>query len=98
MCPGDGAFVILSLQTMPVTENVSTVLVVPASVQRRAGIKSGDRVRFQVSKNTITITALREESTYKPTKAELAAIRCGEAELARGQCVTLPELLHELDR
>jgi predicted transcriptional regulator len=81
---------------MPAIENVTKGLVVPASVQHRAGIKSGDRVRFQVSKDTITIIALREP-TYKPTRAELAAIRRGEAELARGQHVTLPELLPELD-
>ena len=36
--------------------------------------------------------------TYKPTKAELAAIRKGEAEIARGEFVTLRELLHDMDR
>jgi predicted transcriptional regulator len=35
---------------------------------------------------------------YKPTTAELAAIRRGEAAIARGEFVTLPQLLHELDR
>jgi len=71
-------------------------LIVPASVQRRAGIKSGDRLRFKASRRTITITAI-EEPRYKPTKAELAAINKGEAQIARGRFVALPELLHELD-
>jgi predicted transcriptional regulator len=39
-----------------------------------------------------------EQPTYKPTKAELAAIRKGEAEIARGQYVTLSELLRDLKR
>ena len=34
-----------------------------------------------------------EQPTYKPTKAELAAIRKGEAEIARGEYVTLAALL-----
>lgn len=71
-------------------------LVVPSHVQRRAGIKTGDRVEFKVSAGTITIQPV--ERTYKPTKAELTAIRKGEAEIARGEFVTLTELLHELDR
>src|SRR5580700_8700552 len=71
-------------------------LVVPISVQRQAGIKSSDRLQFKASRRTITITAV-DEPTYKPTKAELAAIRKGEAQIARGRFVALPELLHELD-
>jgi predicted transcriptional regulator len=39
-----------------------------------------------------------EQPTYKPTKAELAAIRKGEAEIARGQYVTLTDPLRDLDR
>jgi predicted transcriptional regulator len=35
--------------------------------------------------------------TYTPTKAELAAIRKGRAEIKRGQSVTLQQLLHDLD-
>jgi len=49
-------------------------LVVPISVQRRAGIKSGDRLQFKASRRTITIKAV-DEPRYKSTKAELAAIR-----------------------
>jgi predicted transcriptional regulator len=39
-----------------------------------------------------------ETLTYKPTKAELEAIRKGEAEIARGEYATLAELLHDLKR
>ncbi len=70
-------------------------LVVPASVQRRAGIKAGDRLTFKVSSQTITITA--SAAPYKPTKSEWAAIRRGEAEIARGESALLTDLVHELD-
>jgi predicted transcriptional regulator len=82
---------------MTITVKDKTDLVVPPSVQRQAGIKSGDRLQFKVSPHTITITAI-EPPTYKPTKAELAAIRKGEAEIARGEYVTLTDFLHDLDR
>ena len=72
-------------------------LVVPSSVQRQAGIKSGDRLMFRAAPGSITITTTRER-TYKPTKAELAAIRRGEAAIARGEYVSLTEFLHEMDR
>jgi hypothetical protein len=71
-------------------------LVVPSSLQRKAGIKSRDRVVFTVTPRTITITAAPPQ-TYKPTKAELVAIRRGEAAIARGEYVSLNEFLHELD-
>ena len=79
-----------------VKDNTSD-LVVPQSVRRRAGIKPGDRLEFKVSPGAITITAARARA-YKPTKAELAAIRKGEAEIARGEYVPLTDLLHDLDR
>ena len=80
--------------TIVVKENQ---LVVPSSVQRQAGIKAGDRLMFTVAPHTITITPVPPR-TYKPTKAELAAIRKGEAAVARGEYVSLSEFLHDLDR
>ena len=82
---------------MTITVKNNTDLVVPASIRRQAGIKSGDRLQFKVSPHTITITAAVPPA-YKATKTELAAIRKGEAEIARGECVTLTDLLHDLDR
>jgi predicted transcriptional regulator len=37
-----------------------------------------------------------KQRTYKPTKWELAAMRRGEAEFARGEFLTLAEFLHEM--
>jgi len=82
---------------MQITVKEESGLLVPPSVQRQAGIKSGDRLKFKVSPRTITITTI-EPPTYKPTKAELAAIRKGEAEIARGEYVNVTDLLHDLDR
>ena len=36
--------------------------------------------------------------SYRPTKAELEAIRKGEQEIARGEFATLGDLLNDLDR
>jgi bifunctional DNA-binding transcriptional regulator/antitoxin component of YhaV-PrlF toxin-antitoxin module len=82
---------------MTVTVKNKDHLLVPPNVQRQAGIKAGDRLEFKVSGQVITITPTTPP-TYKPTKAELAAIRKGEAEIARGEYVTVNELFHDLDR
>src|ERR1039457_5514401 len=82
---------------MTVTVKNGVDLVVPPSVQRRAGIKTGDRLRFKVTEHVIVITPV-EPPTYEPSKTELAAIHRGEAEIARGEYVTLSDLLHDLDR
>src|ERR1035437_868377 len=96
-CYSDGASGGSARYVMQITVKERTGLFVPPSVQRQAGIGSGDRLEFKVSPRTITITAV-EPPTYKPTKAELAAIRKGEAEISRGEYVTLTGLLHDLDR
>jgi AbrB family looped-hinge helix DNA binding protein len=77
---------------MTVTLNEKQQLVVPPSIQRQAGIKPGDRLEFKTSARTITITPV--ERTYKPTKAEWAAIRKGEAAIASGDSVSLTEFLN----
>jgi len=82
---------------MTITVKNKSVLTVPTEVQRRAGIKVGDRVEFKVSSRTITITPV-EPPAYRPTKSELVAIQKGEAEIARGEYVTLTNFLHDLDR
>ena len=82
---------------MTVLVKPKTELVVPSRLRRQAGIKTGDRLEFKVSPGKITITTAAQP-TYQPTKAELAAIRKGEAAIARGDYVTLAELSHDLDR
>ena len=74
-----------------------TELVVPSTLQRQAGIKTGDRLQFKVSPRTIVITAISQPA-YKPISAELTAIRKGEAVIARGDYVTLTDFLHEMGR
>ena len=81
---------------MPVTVQAEKELVVPAAVRRRAGIKRGDRVKFDVSAGLVVISSLAQRS-YRPTKKELAAIRHGEAALARGEYLSLAEFLNEMD-
>ena len=81
---------------MTVTLDKKTQLVVPPSVQRLAGLKSGDLLEFKVAPRTITITVV-DPPTYRPTKAEWTVIRKGEAAIARGESVSLTEFLHGLD-
>ena len=71
-------------------------LTVPASVQRQSGLKSGDRLKFDVAPRSITITVV-DPPACKPTRAELAAIRKGEQALACGESVSLTAFLHDLD-
>ena len=82
---------------MTVTVKSKTSLVVPPNVQRQAGIKNGDQVEFTASSGAITI-APAKPANYKPTKFEMAAIRNGQAAIARGDSVSLTEFLHGLDR
>jgi bifunctional DNA-binding transcriptional regulator/antitoxin component of YhaV-PrlF toxin-antitoxin module len=81
---------------MTILVKPKTDLVVPSSLRRQAGIKTGDRLELKASPGTITITA--SHPTYRPTKGELSAIRKGEAAIDRGDYVTLTELSHDLDR
>jgi hypothetical protein len=73
------------------------ILTIPDSVTKKAGIKVGDRVDFRVSRGRITITTA-QRGTYKPTRSEMAAIRRGEAAIARGDHVCLSDFLDGLDR
>jgi hypothetical protein len=47
-------------------------------------------------RNVVVLPA--SDPTYKPTESEWAAIHKGEAEIARGESVSLTDLVHELDR
>ena len=59
---------------MTVTVRSQDHLAVPASVQRKADIKAGDRLEFKVFAGVITITSPRA-SGYEPTKSEHSRIR-----------------------
>jgi len=78
-----------------VTVKKKAQLVIPSSVQQQAGLKTGDRLEFRVKPRSITITAVSQRS-YRPTTAEWAAIRQGDAAIARGDSVSLSEFLDGL--
>ena len=77
-----------STPLMTITVNSRVGLKVPPSVQRQAGIKSGDRLEFTVSSGTIMIASAKP-ATYKPTRSDAAATRRGQAALARGESTPL---------
>jgi len=56
-------------------------LVVPLSVRRRAGIKAGDQLEFQVSRRRITILAKPRAGRDEYTQRERRAM---EREMAKG--------------
>jgi len=78
-----------------------TELVVPATIRRRAGIRPGDPVEFKAARGLITIIAKEPASkrrTYTPTKAEIADMAAGRAEIKSGEYVSLAQLIDELAR
>ncbi|MFN0171547.1 MAG: hypothetical protein ACKV22_34450 [Bryobacteraceae bacterium] len=84
-------------ESMTTIVKEKTPLTVPVAIQRRAGIAAGDQVEFKVTRGAIIIETVPEPSSYKPTRAELAAIRKGEAQIARGEHSTLTNLLNDMD-
>ncbi len=62
---------------MTVTLNDKTQLVVPPSVQRRAGLKAGDRLEFKVSGDVITITPKRPSTDDEYTPEQRRVIDAG---------------------
>jgi len=73
---------------MTVTLKENTQLVVPPSVQRRAGIKAGDRVEFKVSAGVITIVpkppTADDEYTPEQRRAIDARLARADREIKRG--------------
>jgi bifunctional DNA-binding transcriptional regulator/antitoxin component of YhaV-PrlF toxin-antitoxin module len=67
---------------MTVTVKNSTGLMVPPSVQRRAGIKSGDRLEFKVSGGVITIIPKlpTADDEYTPEQRRIIDAQLDEAE------------------
>lgn len=65
---------------MIVTVKSKTPIVVPSSVRRRAGLKSGDRLEFRVTGRVITIHPNAPESDDEYTLAQRKAIDRGIAQ------------------
>jgi hypothetical protein len=76
---------------MTVTARNKTPLIVPASIQRRAGFKPGDEVEFHASGGVITITPKVEtaEDEYTPAQRKYidARLAKGLEEIKRGKAV-----------
>jgi AbrB family looped-hinge helix DNA binding protein len=74
---------------MTVTVKSRTPIVVPPSVRRQAGLKSGDKLEFRVSGRTITILPNAPKSNDEYTPAQRKAIDRGiaqsEKEYAQGK-------------
>ena len=67
---------------MTVTVKSKTHLTVPSQVQRRAGIKTGDRVEFKVSGGIINIIPKlpSADDEYTPEQRRIVDARLAEAE------------------
>ena len=67
---------------MTVTVKNKTALVVPPSVRRQAGIKTGDRVEFKVSGRVISIvpTSPSADDEYTPEQRRTIDARLAESE------------------
>ena len=82
---------------MTVTVKPKTEIVVPRSVRRQAGIKTGDRVRFTVAGRVISIVPeLPADDTLTPAEAKI--VRRGEAQLKRGESKSWRDVKHGLAR
>lgn len=66
---------------MTVTVKKNTALIVPPSVRRKAGLKAGDRVEFQVSGRRITIVPKpTRDDEYTPDQRRIIDARLAKAE------------------
>src|SRR5207237_2417627 len=72
----------LQEKRMTVTLKDKTQLVVPSSVQRRAGLKAGDRLEFKVSGGVITITPKlpSADDQYTPEQRRIIDARLDKAD------------------
>jgi AbrB family looped-hinge helix DNA binding protein len=81
---------------MTVVVTSKAELVVPKSVRRKAGIKTGDRVEFLVSGNVINIIPKSPYAKDTFTEEETAKITKARREMREGKFVTLAELENDL--
>jgi len=94
MSPAKG----LTVTTMTVTLKPKTEITVPKSIRRKAGLKSGDKLEFQVSGRSITIVPklspdeVEDEREIHDPKVR-ATIRKGYAEFLDGKSRPIGELL-----
>ncbi len=74
-------------------------VVIPKDICEELGLKSGDFVEVQHVKGTVVIKPKKlVDAEYVLTPEEETIVRRGEAQLRRGEYVSLEDLEHELDR
>ena len=69
---------------MTVTVKDKSQLLIPSSLQRRAGFKMGDRLEFKVSQGVITIAAKAETVDEEYSASQRQAIKAEVAEVQKG--------------
>src|SRR5213076_2792920 len=80
------------------TTDTLTISLPPAMAKQMEKVqKEENRTRSELLREAWRQYFEGRYGTYSPTKAELAAIRKGRAEIKRGESVTLEQLLHEMD-
>ena len=88
---------------MTITVKQRTPLVAPANVQRRAGIKAGDRLEFKTSRGVITIVtrgqvAADEEHTLEQRRAVNAQLAESLEDVRKGRVYGPFATVVELER
>jgi len=74
-------------------------VVIPKEIFEALGLKTGDFVEVTQVKRTVVITPKKlVDAEDVLTPEEERAVRRGEAQLRRGQYVTLEDVEHDLDR
>ncbi len=80
------------------TTNTLTISLPPGMARQMEQVQKAEhRTRSELLREAWRQYFASRYGTYAPTRAELAAIRKGRAEIQRGQFVTLDQLLHEMD-
>lgn len=77
-----------------------TVSVPPETFEEMEHVRKGERRSMSelIREMWRVYLRFRNVPPYTPTPAELRAIRRGRAQIARGEFVTLDQLLHAMDR
>lgn len=80
------------------TTDTLTISLPPAMVKQMEKVqKEEHRTRSELLREAWRQYFERRYSAYTPSRAEVAAIRKGRAEIKRGNFATLDHVLHELD-
>ncbi len=82
---------------MRATDTLTISLPAAMAEQMKRVQKKENRTRSELLREAWRQYFESHYGSYKPTKSDLLAIRKGRAEIGRGEYITLPELMHDLD-